>query len=91
MAGLADLEAALDSLQKQKFSVKNAKEVLVLVGSHVSEDIQNELKRKYPWLKLHLEGESLDYAKAKMRGAEIATGDIVIFADSDMKQLGLAT
>lgn len=84
MAGLSDLETSLDSIQKQKFPIQKVKEVVLLVGSHVSEDIRKHLKTKYPWLTLHAEKEGLEYTKAKMRGAEIATGKYVIFADSDM-------
>ncbi len=85
MAGLADLKASLDSLKMQDLSIDNVNEILILVGSHVSQNVQNKLKDEYPWLKIHIEKEELDYAKSKVRGAEIATGNIVIFADSDMR------
>jgi glycosyltransferase involved in cell wall biosynthesis len=84
MAGIADLEETIASLEAQTYSIKNAKEIFIIVGEHVSSETLNMLRGKYPWLQIHIEKKKLDYTGAKMRGAELATGDIVVFADSDV-------
>lgn len=84
MAGLEDLKKSLDSLKDQDFPIKKVDEVILIVGSHVSENIQSEIKSDYPWLKIHIEKNGLDYAKSKMLGANLAKNKILIFMDSDM-------
>jgi len=85
MVGIDDLEVCLDSLKNQTYSIKNITEVLLIVGGHISKPAIKRIKQKYPWVKIHLEKDKLDYAKSKMKGAEIARGKVLIFADSDMK------
>jgi glycosyltransferase involved in cell wall biosynthesis len=84
MAGLDDLEACLRSLQNQSFPIDQAKEVLVVVGGHISAEAQAILQDKFTWLMCHLAGRSLEYTEAKVLGARIVTGDILLFADADV-------
>ncbi|HKC04367.1 MAG TPA: glycosyltransferase [Patescibacteria group bacterium] len=83
MAGVEDLEKSLNSLKSQKYPIKKAKEVLIIAGGHVSEDVQKRLKKKYPWVTIKKTKEHLDYVGAKAVGSKIAKGDILIFVDSD--------
>lgn len=85
MAGIEDLEASLNSLKAQTYPIEKANEVLLIVGGHVSEDMQKLLSEKYPWITIHNTGQRLEYTQAKYKGAEVATGEIVVFADSDVR------
>ncbi len=84
MAGIADLEQTLDSLKEQTYPITQAKEVLLIAGGHVSPETITLLHTKYPWAAVCVESGDLEYTGAKMRGAERATGNIVVFADSDV-------
>ncbi len=84
MAGLEDFEQTIFSLEQQTFSIKNAEEIFIIVGEHVSADTIQILRGKYPWLVIHIEKNKLNYTQAKMRGAELSSGEIVVFADSDV-------
>jgi glycosyltransferase involved in cell wall biosynthesis len=84
MAGVEDLRDTLDSLKKQTYPITNAKEVLIIAAGHVSDETLNTLQSDYPWLVVHREDKKLEYTESKMRGAELATADIVLFADSDV-------
>jgi glycosyltransferase involved in cell wall biosynthesis len=85
MAEFSDLEHSLNSIKRQHYSISQIKEVILIVGGHLSERITERIKKKYPWVRVHMEKTALDYARSKMRGAEVARGDVVIFADSDMQ------
>jgi len=85
MAGFEDLESSLDSIKSQTFPVAKILEVVLIVGGHLSVDVLDQLNIKYPWVRVHLEKSNLDYAKSKMKGAEVVKGSILIFADSDMR------
>lgn len=84
MAGIEDLKDTLESLKNQTHPVTNAKEFLVIAAGHVSEDTLAQLRSEYPWITVHQEKRELAYVESKKCGAELATGDIVIFADSDV-------
>lgn len=85
MAGVADLEASLNSLKNQSYPLKKINEVLVIAGSHVSTSLIESLKNKYPWITIKTVDKPLTYVEAKMRGAALSKSDYVIFADSDMR------
>jgi glycosyltransferase involved in cell wall biosynthesis len=84
MAEVDDLMQSLDSLKRQTLPLEKANEVIVIIGSHVTKNTQAKLKKEYPWLKLHVSKTELEYTRAKMEGARVATGDIVVYADSDV-------
>jgi GT2 family glycosyltransferase len=83
MATINDLKACLDSLKKQTWNIRRAEEVLVIAGTHISNELQNRLKKMYPWISIQKTKEALDYISVKIEGAKMATGDIVVFVDSD--------
>ena len=84
MAGIEDLEKTIASLETQSYPVHEVKEIFIIIGSRISNDTLSFFRTKYPWLTIQVEDKDLSYVEAKMRGAEIATGDIVVFADSDV-------
>lgn len=84
MAGMQDLCDTLSSLQQQTCPITNAREILVLAAGHVTDETLNILRTDYPWLIVHRETNNLEYLESKQRGAQLVTGDIVVFADSDV-------
>lgn len=84
MADLDELEASLESLQRQG-PLTRANEVLLVAGGHLSRAQVEDLQRRYPWLTVHRSERPLEYTEAKVRGAELVTGEIVVFADCDMR------
>lgn len=85
MAGIEDLRSSLDSLAKQTLKIQSAKDFIIVVGTHVPPAVQAMLKQNYPWVTLyHAQGE-ISYTKAKYLGAQQSHGDIVVFADSDVR------
>ena len=85
MAGLDDLRATLDSLAAQTRPIQQANEVLLVVGGRLPESTQKELAAIYPWASILDAGRILEYTLAKRMGAESASGEFVIFADSDVR------
>lgn len=83
MAGLEDVRATLDSLKSQSYSIHHAQEILIIAGGAVSEETLQLLQTEYPWITIHREVKKLEYLTSKIRGCEIATGDIVVMVDSD--------
>lgn len=84
MAGLDDLRDTLDSLKAQNYPIANAREVLIIAAGHISPETFELIRTEYSWATIHRIDEKLEYIQSKKRGAEIVTGDVVIFADSDV-------
>lgn len=85
MAEIDDLEASLDSLEGQNFPLEKSDGVYLIVGSHVSQKIQDYLRNKYKFIKIRKSDKSLEYTESKMLGASISKSQIVVYADSDMR------
>jgi glycosyltransferase involved in cell wall biosynthesis len=84
MGGVADLERCLDSLDKQTLDIRKANEVWIMVGGHLDPADAEHIRKKYPWTTIHQSNSELSYVGAKKLGAEISTGSVVFFADSDL-------
>lgn len=82
-ADLKGLSKSLASLANQDLPLTSANKVLVLDSGDTPPDLLNCLCQQYPWIKVHQIQLSAGYYKAKMLGAQIATGEIVVYADSD--------
>lgn len=82
--GLDDLQRCLDSLAHQELPVARAEEVLVLIGGHLDPSSAAQLQVTYPWLSFHQANGNLSYLEAKKLGGSLATGEVVVFADSDV-------
>jgi glycosyltransferase involved in cell wall biosynthesis len=82
-ADLEGLTNALSSLVQQDCSPEQAKEVILIDSGDAPPTLLEQLSDRYPWIKIHPAPPSTGYYKAKMLGAELATGEIVVYADSD--------
>ncbi len=83
MAGLDDLMTSLASLHAQTLPKEAIKEILVIGGSHISTDSLARITDAYPKVRVVVSEKPLEYTESKMLGAKVATGDILVFADSD--------
>lgn len=84
MAKIDDLAARLYTIIKQGFPIKNAEEVLLIVGGNLSKISRDLIEKNYPWVTIYESKGHLGYTTSKLRGAEIAKGDVVVSADSDV-------
>ncbi len=82
-ADIAGLAQSLASLATQTLPITVANEVLIIDSGDTPIDLLDRLCQQYPWLKVHQAPTAIDYYKAKMLGAELVTGQIVVYADSD--------
>lgn len=83
MAGLDDLRATIACLKNQTYSIERANEIIAVIGATVSDETIALIRQEYPWLKIHTERRPLEYVESKVSGARQATGDIIVFVDSD--------
>jgi glycosyltransferase involved in cell wall biosynthesis len=81
---LADLEACLSSIEAQDLERHRPNEVLLVDGGRIDPGILDRIREKYSWIRIHVSSTPLHYYEAKMLGTRLATGDLVVFADSDM-------
>ena len=79
---LENIYRSLASLASQTISITDANEFLIIDGGYAPDEVITELCDRYPWITIkRISG--IGYYKAKMTGAELATGDIIIYCDSD--------
>ncbi len=82
-ADLNGLVNALASLVNQTVSPTGANEVLIIDSGDAPPELLQQLCDRYSWITVHLAPRSTGYYKAKMLGAQLATGEVVVYADSD--------
>jgi glycosyltransferase involved in cell wall biosynthesis len=82
-ADIEGLSRSLESLVKQDISPSCANEVLLIDSGDAPSDLLEQLCDRYPWIKVHLAPLGTSYYKAKMLGAELATGEVIVYCDSD--------
>lgn len=82
-ADLDGLAQSLASLVKQDIPLTHANEVLIVDSGNTPAQLLTQLCDRYPWLKVHQAPPTTGYYKAKMLGAALATGQIVVYCDSD--------
>jgi glycosyltransferase involved in cell wall biosynthesis len=80
---IAGLEESLDSLAAQRPPPAQANEVIVIESGDVPTAVLDRLTAKYPWIRIVRSEGDLSYEGAKVEGARRATGEIVLYADSD--------
>ncbi len=80
---IAGLEESLDSLARQSPSPAEANEVLIIESGDTPAAVLERVCVQYPWVRIVAISADIDYYDAKMEGARRATGEIVIYADSD--------
>jgi glycosyltransferase involved in cell wall biosynthesis len=82
-ADLNGLSKSLASLAQQEIPPTQANEIWLIDSGDTPADLLEQLCAKYPWIKVHHAPLATSYYKAKMLGAELSTGDIVVYFDSD--------
>jgi len=82
---LVDMSRYLDSLARQDLSATLAEEVLLIESGDIPPDVLEQLNVDYPWVSIHQVAPDTGYYEAKMEGARLATGEVVVFCDSDCK------
>lgn len=82
-ADLKGLSQSLASLAQQDVSPTQANEVWLIDSGDAPANLLEQLCEKYPWIKVHQVPPGTGYYKAKMLGAELSTGEIVVYFDSD--------
>jgi glycosyltransferase involved in cell wall biosynthesis len=82
-ADLAGLLKSIACLAGQDLPPTQANEVLLVDSGDLPPDMAQQLIAEYPWLTLHRSAPNLNYYEAKMLGASLATGEVVVYYDSD--------
>ncbi|MEL7039042.1 MAG: glycosyltransferase [Cyanobacteria bacterium J06592_8] len=79
---LENIYRSLASIAAQDTSPNQAKEFLIIDGGDAPPEVIEQLKIKYPWIRVE-HRPRIGYYEAKLLGAELATGDIIVYCDSD--------
>jgi glycosyltransferase involved in cell wall biosynthesis len=82
-ADIEGLSRSLASLVHQTVSLDRANEVLLIDSGDVPPQLLAQLTQRYPWIQVRQAPPDTGYYHAKMLGAKWATGEIVIYCDSD--------
>ncbi len=82
-ADFQGLVRSLECLAAQDPSPSLANEVVLIDSGDTPTTVLNQLCEQYPWLKVHAAPAGIGYYESKMIGAAIATGEIVVYYDSD--------
>ena len=82
-AHLDSLTQSLTSLAQQELPLTAANEILMIDSGNTPASVLEALCDRYPWLKIHQAPASTGYYKAKMLGAALVTGEVVVYCDSD--------
>lgn len=79
---LNNIYRSLSSLARQVISPETANEFLIIDSGDTPEEVLESLCLSYPWITIK-KIPKIDYYEAKMAGASLVTGEVVIFCDSD--------
>lgn len=82
-ADLGGLSLALASLERQQVPPAAAREVLIVDSGDLPVERLAELRGRHGWLRVHRAPAAVSYYQAKMLAAGLATGEIIVFCDSD--------
>jgi Glycosyl transferase family 2 len=82
-ADLEGLSESLTSLIAQDLPPTSAREVLVIDSGDAPPELIAQLQARHPWIKVHTTDRPMEYYEAKMLGAQLATGEVVVYCDSD--------
>jgi glycosyltransferase involved in cell wall biosynthesis len=84
-ADRAGLLAALASILSQDLSPLTAEEVILIDSGDVPEALQRLIAEEFAWIKIHPAPATIGYYGAKMLGASLATGEVIVYCDSDCR------
>ncbi|MFQ4140944.1 glycosyltransferase family A protein [Chlorogloeopsis sp. ULAP02] len=79
---LDNIYRSLASIAAQDISPEQANEFLIIDGGYAPQEVIDKICSKYPWISVQ-KAPGLGYYEAKMLGATLATGDIIVYCDSD--------
>ncbi len=79
---IENIYRSLASLAAQDISIEKANEFLVIDGGEPPTEALADLCSKYPWITVK-QRPGIRYDAMKMEGASLASGEIIIFCDSD--------
>ncbi|PIG94076.1 glycosyltransferase family A protein [Gloeocapsopsis sp. IPPAS B-1203] len=79
---LENIYLSLASLEKQNMPITSANEFLIIDGGYAPQEVIEQISSKYTWINIK-QIPGIGYHEAKMMGATLATGEIVVFCDSD--------
>lgn len=79
---LDNIYRSLSSIAAQEVSPERANEFLIIDGGYAPEQVIQELCSMYSWVTVRRIPQ-ISYYSAKMAGAQLASGEVVIFLDSD--------
>jgi len=82
-ADLGGLAKSLASLAQQDVSPAQANEVILIDSGDAPPELLQQLCAIYPWICVKSVPLGIGYYQAKMLGAEWATGEVVVYFDSD--------
>lgn len=82
-ADIQGLAQAIAALAKQEPSPEEAREVILIESGDVPVELLHHLSDRYPWIKFHRAPDGTTYYQSKMLGAQLATGEVVVYCDSD--------
>jgi hypothetical protein len=74
---------SLDSLANQVPSPAQAREVVVLDSGEAPPELIATLRSRYPWISICQLPPETDYGDQKSLAASVASGEVVVFVDSD--------
>ncbi|KAM3097742.1 glycosyltransferase [Phormidesmis sp. 146-35] len=77
------LVKSIESLAQQDPPPTCANEVLLIDSGDTPTELLDRLCQQYAWIKVHEAPPGTGYYASKMLGATLATGDIIVYYDSD--------
>jgi len=84
-AGPQQLLEALESLARQTLSPEHARKVVLVNSGRIEQSVVDAIHNRFPWVAIHASAEPLDYYAAKALGAELSSGEVVLWYDSDLQ------
>jgi glycosyltransferase involved in cell wall biosynthesis len=85
LADLDNLEACVQSLERQDVPITDAEQVVLLNSGDVEPEVADSLRRRYPFLAVDTVPPGTAYTQMKLLGTERMTGDVVVWADADCR------
>lgn len=82
-ADLQGLVRSLSCLATQDPAPTEANEVILVDSGDTPADLLAQLCQQYPWIQVKLAPPGTGYYEAKMLGAKLATGEVIVYYDSD--------
>ncbi|MBE7382502.1 MAG: glycosyltransferase family 2 protein [Leptolyngbya sp. SIO1E4] len=79
---LENIYHSLASLATQEISPEQANEFLIVDSGNAPAEVIEDLCSRYPWITVE-KSPGISYYTAKMQGATLATGEIIVYCDSD--------